>query len=79
VFAVKLGVVPARFGMMLLGVAGMTVGAVRVMRRFLVIARFMMLGRFAMVLRCVLVMFGRLVVMLNARVAAHVFSPGWFE
>jgi hypothetical protein len=78
VLAVMLGVMPAGLDMMMFGMAGMTVGAVGVVRRLLVIAGLMMLGGFAMVLRGVLVMFGGLVMMvLDACVFAHVCSPGW--
>jgi hypothetical protein len=77
VLAVMLGVMAACLDMMMFGMAGMTVGAVGVMRRLVVIAGLMMLGGFAMVLGCVLVMFGSLVMMVDACVVAHVFSPGW--
>jgi hypothetical protein len=40
VFAVVLGVMPACFGVVMLGMARMAMGAVRVMRRLLVIALF---------------------------------------
>ena len=70
------GVVTAGFDMMMLGVAGVAIRAVGVMGRLFVIAGFMMLGSFAMVLRGMLVMFGRLVMMLDACVVAHVSSPG---
>jgi hypothetical protein len=63
--------------MMMFGMAGMTVGTVGVVRRLVVIASLMMLGGFTMVLGCVLVMFGGLVMMVDACVVAHVFSPGW--
>jgi hypothetical protein len=62
---------------MMFGMAGMTVGAVGVVRRLLVIAGLMMLGGFAMVLGCMFVMFGSLVMMVDACVVAHVCSPGW--
>ena len=75
--AVMLGVMAAGLGMMFLGVAGAPVGAVGMVRRLLVIAGFMMLGGFAMMLCGVLVMFGSLVMMVDACVVAHVFSPGW--
>jgi hypothetical protein len=66
----------AGLNVMMFGMAGMTVGAVGVVRRLLVIAGFMMLGGFAMVLGCVLVMFGSLVmVMFDACVLAHVSLP----
>ena len=70
-------VMAAGLGMMFLGVAGMPVGGMGVVRRLLVIAGLMMLGGFTMVLGCVLVMFGSLVMVLDACVVAHVFSPGW--
>jgi hypothetical protein len=76
VLAVMLGVMTAGLDMMMFGMAGMTVGAVGVMRRLFVIASFMMLGSFAMVLRRVLVMFCGLVMVLNACVVTHVCSPG---
>jgi hypothetical protein len=77
VLAVMLGVMTAGLDMMMFGMAGMTVGTLGVVRRLLVIAGLMMPGGFAMVLGCVLVVFGRLVMMVNACVVAHVFSPGW--
>jgi hypothetical protein len=69
------GVMPARLDVMMLGVAGMAVGGVRVMRRLLVIAGLVMLGRFAMMLCCMLMVLGRLVVMLDALMFAHVSLP----
>jgi hypothetical protein len=75
--AVVLGVMATCFGMMFFGVAGMTVGAVGVVRRLFVIAGFVMLGGFAVMLGRVLVMFGSLVMMvLDACVVVHVCSPG---
>ena len=73
--AVVLGVMTARLGMMFFGVAGMAMGAVRVVRRLLMIAGLVMLGGFAMMLGRMLVMFGGLVMMLDG-VFAHVCSPG---
>jgi hypothetical protein len=71
------GVMTAGFGMVMLGVAGMSVRAVRVMSRLFVIAGFMVLGSFAMVLRGMLVVFGSLVMMvLDACLVAHIRSPG---
>ena len=70
-----LGVVTAGFGVMLLGVAGMAVSGVGVMRGLLVIAGFVMLGGFAVMLGGVLVMFGGLVMMVDG-VLAHVLSRG---
>ena len=76
--AVMNSVMTAGFGMMLFGVAGMTMGAVGVMRRLLVIAGFVMLGGFAVMLGGMLVVFGGLVmVVLDACVVAHIRSPGW--
>jgi hypothetical protein len=77
VLAVMLGVMTACLDMVMFGMAGMTVGAVGVVRCLFVIAGLMMLGGFTMVLGCVLVMFGGLVMMVDACVVAHVFSPGW--
>lgn len=71
-----LGVMTAGFGVVMLGVAGVAMGAVGVMGRLFVIAGFMMLGSFAVMLRGMLVVFGRLVMMLDACVVAHVSSPG---
>jgi hypothetical protein len=72
--AVMFGVVTARLGVMLLGVAGMAMRAVGVMRGLLVIAGFVVLGGFAVMLGGVLVMFGGLVMMLDG-VFAHVCAP----
>ena len=74
--AVMLGVMTAGLNMMMLGMAGVSVRAVRMMSRLFVIAGFMVLGSFAMVLRGMLMMFGRLVMMLDACVVAHISSPG---
>jgi hypothetical protein len=75
--AVMDGVMTAGLGMMLFGVAGMTVRAVGVVRRLFVIAGFMVLGGFAVMLGSMLVMLGGLVmVMLDACVVAHISSPG---
>jgi hypothetical protein len=74
--AVMDGVMTAGLHMMLFGVAGMTVGAVGVVRRLFVIAGFMVLGGFAMMLGGMLVMLGGLVmVMLDACVVVHISSP----
>jgi hypothetical protein len=73
--AVLLGVMTARLYMMMLGVAGMAVGGVRMMRRLLVIAGLVMLGGFAMMLCCMLMVLGRLVVMLHALMLAHISLP----
>jgi hypothetical protein len=74
--AVMFGVMTAGFGVVMFGVAGVAIRAVGVMGGLFVIAGFMMLGSFAMVLRGMLVMFGRLVVVLDACVVAHISSPG---
>ena len=71
-----LGVMTAGLDVMMLGVAGVTMRAVRMMSRLFVIAGFMVLGSFAMVLRGMLVVFGSLVVMLDACVVGHISSPG---
>ncbi|WP_375779899.1 hypothetical protein ACE103_14010 [Bradyrhizobium sp. ma5] len=77
VFAMVLGVMPAGLGVVMLGMAGVTMGAVRVMRRLVVIAGFVVLGGFAMMTRRVFVVLGGLVVMLNACVVAHEDLPVW--
>jgi hypothetical protein len=74
VFAVVFGVMTARLGVMFFGVAGMTVGAVGVVRGLLVIAGLVVLGGFTVMLGCVLVVFGGLVMMLDG-VFAHVCAP----
>ena len=73
--AVLRGVMPARLDVMMLSVAGMAVGGVRVVRRLLVIAGLVMLGGFAMMLCCMLMVLGRLVVVLDALMFAHVSLP----
>jgi hypothetical protein len=75
VLTVMLGVMTAGFGVMLFGMAGMAVSGVGVMPRLLVIAGFMMLGSFAMMLCRVLVMFGSLVMVIDACVVAHGALP----
>jgi hypothetical protein len=75
VLAVLRCVMPARLDVMMLGVAGMAMGGVRVMRRLLVIAGLVMLGSFAMMLCCMLMVLGRLVVMLHALMFAHISLP----
>jgi hypothetical protein len=69
VLAVMLGVMTARLDMMMFGVAGMAVGGVGVMRGLLVIAGFMVLGGFTVMLGGVFVVFGGLVMMLDAHVS----------
>jgi hypothetical protein len=75
VLSVMLGVVAAGFGVMFFGMAGVAVGGVGVMRGLFVIAGFMMLGGFAVMLRRVLVVFGGLVMVLDACVVAHDSLP----
>jgi hypothetical protein len=75
VLAVMGGVVTARLDVVMLGVAGVTVGGVGVVRRLFVIAGFMMFGSFTVMLRSMFVMFGGLVVMLDVGVFAHVALP----
>ena len=70
------GVMTAGLDMMVFGMAGMAMGAVGVVRRLVVIAGLVVLGRFAVMLRRVFVVFGGLVMMLDAFVVAHIFSPG---
>jgi hypothetical protein len=72
---VLLGVMTARLYMMMLGVAGMAVGGVRMMRRLLVIAGLVMFGRLPMMLCRMLMVLGRLLVMLNALMFAHISLP----
>jgi hypothetical protein len=75
VLRVMLGVMTAGFGVVFFGMAGMAMGGMGVVRGLFVIAGFMMLGGFAVMLRCVLVMFGGLVMMLDACVVAHDSLP----
>ena len=72
--AVRRSVVSARLGMMVFGVAGVSVGGVGMMRRLLVIAGLVVLGRFTMMLGGVLVVLGGLLMVLGALVLAHM-SP----
>jgi hypothetical protein len=74
--AVMLGVMAAGLDMMMFGMAGVPVRAVRVMGCLFVVTGFVMLGGFAMMFRGVLVVLGSLVMMLDARMVAHVCSPG---
>jgi hypothetical protein len=74
--AVMLGMMAAGFGMMMFGMAGVTVRAMSMVSGLFVMASFMMLGSFAMVSCGMLVMFGSLVVMmLGACVFAHAYPP----
>ncbi|UGY21627.1 hypothetical protein HU675_0026800 [Bradyrhizobium septentrionale] len=65
--AVVLGVMPARLGVVMLGMAGVTVGGVGVMRRLVMVAGFVVLGGFA-VMTC------RVLVMLSCLVSLMVIS-----
>ena len=69
------GVMTARLGVVMLGVAGMAVRGVGVVRRLFVVAGFVMLGGFAVMFRGMLVMLGGLVVMIDVGVFAHVALP----
>ena len=70
--AVAVRVMAAGFRVMLFSVAGVAMGAMRVMRGLLMIARFVMPRSFAVMLCGMLVMLGRfVVVMLNGLVIAH--------
>ena len=72
-------VMAAGLGMMFLGMAGMPVGAMGVVRRLLVIAGLMVPGGFAVVLCCLLVVFGGLVMVLDACVVSHISLPAQCE
>ena len=76
VLAVMFSVMTAGLGMVMLGVAGVAMRAVRMMSRLVVIAGFVMPGSFTVVLGGMLVMFGSLMMMLDACVVAHIRSPG---
>ena len=73
--AVMGGVVAARLGVVMFGVAGVTMRGVGVVRRLFVIAGFVMLGGFAVMFCGMLVMLGGLVVMIDVGVFAHVALP----
>jgi hypothetical protein len=62
--------------MMMFGVAGVPMRAVRMMRGLFVIAGFVVLGGFAVMLRRVFVMLGSLVMVFDACMVAHIVSPG---
>jgi hypothetical protein len=70
------GVMTARLDVMMLGVAGVTMRGVGVVRRLFMIAGFVMLGGFAVMLRSMLVVFGGLIVMLDVGVLAHMALRG---
>jgi hypothetical protein len=72
VLAVMLGVVTAGLGMMLFGMAGMAVSGMGVVGGLLVIAGLMVLGGFAMMLGGMFVVFGSLMMVLDACVVAHI-------
>ena len=69
-------VMAAGLGMMFLGMAGMPVGAMGVVRRLLVIAGLMVPGGFAVMPGGVFVVLGSLVMVLDTCVVAHICSPG---
>jgi hypothetical protein len=77
VLAVVLGVMPAGLGVVMLGMAGMAIGGVSVVRRLFMIAGLVVLGGFAVMAGRVLVMLGCLMVMINACVVAHSALPVW--
>ena|SRR5258707_14674111 len=66
------GVMTAGLGMMLFGVAGVAVSGVGVVGGLLVIAGLMVLGGFAMMLGGMFVVFGSLMMVLDACVVAHI-------
>jgi hypothetical protein len=67
-----LGVMTAGLGMMLFGMAGMAVSGMGVVGGLLVIAGLMVLGGFAMMLGGMFVVFGSLMMVLDACVVAHI-------
>ena len=73
--AVMLGVMPAGLDMVVFGMAGVPVSAVRMMGGLFVIASFVVPGGFAVMLGGVLVMFGGLVMMVDACVVVHISLP----
>lgn len=72
-----LGVVTARLVVMMLGMAGVAVRGMGVVRGLLMMAGLVVLGGLAMMLRGMLVMLGGLVMMMDALVLAHVSLPIW--
>jgi len=72
--AVMGGVVTARLGVVMFGVAGMTVRGMGVVRRLFVIAGLVMFRGFAVMPGGMLVMLGRLVVMIGLGVFLGVFA-----
>jgi hypothetical protein len=75
VLAVMGGVVTARLGVVMFGVAGMTVRGMGVVRRLFMIAGFVMLGGLAVMFCRMLVMLGGLLMMLDVGMFAHVALP----
>jgi hypothetical protein len=73
VLAVMGGVVTARLGVVMFGVAGMTVRGMGVVRRLFVIAGLVMLGGLAVMFCRVLVMLGGLVMVIDVGVFLGVF------
>jgi hypothetical protein len=69
------GVMTARLGVVMLGVTGMAVRGMGVVRRLFVIAGFVMFCRFAVMLGSMLVMLGGLLMMLDVGVFAHAALP----
>ncbi len=72
--AVMGGVVTARLGVVMFGVAGMTMRGMGVVRRLFVIAGLVMFRGFAMMLGGMLVMVGGLLMMLDVGVFLGVFA-----
>jgi hypothetical protein len=77
VAGVMFSVMTARLDVMMLGVAGMAMRGVGMVRGLLMIAGFIVLRGFAVMLRGMLVMLGGLVMMLDTLVLAHVSLPVW--
>jgi hypothetical protein len=73
---VHFGVVPARLGMMVFSMAGVSVSGVGMMRRLLVIAGLVVLGRFTMMLGGVLVVLGGFSDGAQRRCACSYVLPG---
>ena len=74
--AVMFGVMTAGLDMMVFGVAGVAMRGMGMVRGLFVIACAMMFGGFAMMFRSMFVMFGGLVMVINACMVAHICSPG---
>jgi hypothetical protein len=70
-----LGVMPAGLGVVVFGVAGVSMRAVSVMGSQFMIAGFVMFGGFAMMFCRVLVMFGGTGVMMSACMRGHGLAP----